>query len=331
MNIPKISLCCTMYNNRWTIENCLFSLMEAVEGHNYEVIVIDNYSTDGSYEFIKDKFSNFPIKVFRYKCSRGMGRTLAAEKSTGDFIITIDLDTQYDSLILRTVLSGYLKSKYAGKKCLSWPSMHFSPYSEGMEIYPREILLNSGGWRDLNRAEDNDLLARLHSDNLIITLPIEGAKNERIEAPTAHLEVLFREKRYAKGYLNQFNRLFRSSRDLVCGNAFTLHKTVVAFRYASGQSLHKTLFMCVHNFAFGIICRIQGMYFNSFDDNLSNGLYIIYRGLLSSVNPLDFGLEPERIINYDLSKSKKLFYLAENYDEIKYALDKIANWRNYHP
>ncbi len=63
----------TVYNNASTVEKCI----ESVWRPGYEVVVVDNYSTDGTWEKLLELRRDFNLKVYRYRCSRGLGRHIA--------------------------------------------------------------------------------------------------------------------------------------------------------------------------------------------------------------------------------------------------------------
>jgi glycosyltransferase involved in cell wall biosynthesis len=64
------------------------------------IYVVDNYSTDGTYETLQDNLKKYNMIVSQARCTRGRGRQLAiemAEKkaSANDMFMFIDLDTVY--------------------------------------------------------------------------------------------------------------------------------------------------------------------------------------------------------------------------------------------
>jgi len=64
MKIPFISFIILNYNGKEITERCIFSLKEAIKNSiikNYEIIVIDNGSEDGSEDYLKNKFNDIYI------------------------------------------------------------------------------------------------------------------------------------------------------------------------------------------------------------------------------------------------------------------------------
>ena len=60
MYIPKVSIIVLNYNGRALLEQFLPSVANQ-DYPNYEVIVVDNASTDGSVEFVKSTYPRFRV------------------------------------------------------------------------------------------------------------------------------------------------------------------------------------------------------------------------------------------------------------------------------
>lgn len=74
---------------------------------NYEIIVVDNNSTDGSREFLKKQKG---IKLIFNKSNLGssLGRNIGVKKASGDFILFLDEDVLLPSKkFLQSMLAGY--------------------------------------------------------------------------------------------------------------------------------------------------------------------------------------------------------------------------------
>lgn len=87
----NISVIILNYNNKSVIKKCLDTLLNNNYKYNYEIIVVDNQSTDGSYEMIKKMYKD--IKLYRNNingCSSG--RNLGVSKATKDYILFLDSD-----------------------------------------------------------------------------------------------------------------------------------------------------------------------------------------------------------------------------------------------
>jgi len=70
--MTDFSFLSTIYNNVNRVNICLDSILYATDGLDVEIIIVDNFSTDGSFEILqKYAHSNPNIRIFRQECSRG--------------------------------------------------------------------------------------------------------------------------------------------------------------------------------------------------------------------------------------------------------------------
>ncbi|MEM3638062.1 MAG: glycosyltransferase family 2 protein [Conexivisphaerales archaeon] len=155
----KYSICITHYNNVRTVALSLDSILNQID-ENFEVIVSDNFSNDGSAEILSKYAKEGKIRLVRIRSSRGLGRQMSFLKSTGQYIISnIDTDEVYLPM-LKVVLSFY--HKYCEGKLLlvtSGPDKQVRGL-QNLTILPRTLAFELGGWRDLQYGEDWDLWAR---------------------------------------------------------------------------------------------------------------------------------------------------------------------------
>jgi len=147
----KYSICITNYNARHTLRQCLESVLSQIDS-DFEVVVSDNFSTDGSREILEEYARNGKIKLIIQHSNRGRGRQIAFENSKGDYIISgIDTDD-----VIKPVLKDVLRlfhEKHEGNM-LSFGTIH---------IIPRHLVIAIGGWRDLHWGEDVDFAYRIES------------------------------------------------------------------------------------------------------------------------------------------------------------------------
>lgn len=91
---PKVSIILPMYNAKITLNDTLESVFSQ-SYNNWEVIIVDDCSTDNSYEYARS-FTNIDKRIKLYKLERNSGPGAATkygfEKSTGGFIAFLDSD-----------------------------------------------------------------------------------------------------------------------------------------------------------------------------------------------------------------------------------------------
>ena len=52
----KLSVIIVNYNVRYFVEQCIVSVQRATEGMDCEIFVVDNDSSDGSIDYLKERF-----------------------------------------------------------------------------------------------------------------------------------------------------------------------------------------------------------------------------------------------------------------------------------
>ena len=94
---PIVSVIIPTYNSEKTLKQCLISVLNQIY-KNYEIIVVNNNSTDKTKQIIKEfqmkeKSKNKKIKyVFEPKIGRGPARNTGEKKAKGEIILMTDSD-----------------------------------------------------------------------------------------------------------------------------------------------------------------------------------------------------------------------------------------------
>lgn len=178
------SLVGTSYNTVQTVRSCLSSIVNHLETKEIELIVCDSLSTDGTPDAIREFQPFFKrLKVISRRCSRGKGRQIAFDHSSGSYVIQFDLDAIYNEGLVR-LFEWHKKAKpnYA--------------IIAGNSIYPRTLIERVGGWRDLNWSEDLDLWIRLTLTGKCKWYAYETNNNIHLQScKDKHKHTLFRIKR----------------------------------------------------------------------------------------------------------------------------------------
>ena len=152
----RYSICITHYNNVETVSKSLDSILGQIDV-SFEVIVVDNFSNDGSEEILREYQEKGKVRLFTKKCSRGEGRQIALENALGDYIIShIDMDDVYRER-LRELIDLY-HSKCEGKVMVAISSL--KDWTQNVTLGPKEFISKIGGWRDLQFGDDWDLWSR---------------------------------------------------------------------------------------------------------------------------------------------------------------------------
>jgi len=94
----KLSIVIPAYNEKNTVRE-IIKLVRAVEGVDKEIVIVDDASTDGTVEILKQLEKEQPDLKIAYKAiNSGKGDTLKVGfgMTTGDYVIVQDADLEYD-------------------------------------------------------------------------------------------------------------------------------------------------------------------------------------------------------------------------------------------
>jgi GT2 family glycosyltransferase len=96
---------------------CLASLLEFTDYPNYEVLLVDNASTDGTIDFLTDFAKQHPhIRLVLNRSNMGFaaGNNAGIKAARGDFIVLLNNDTYCTRGWLRDLLRHLMKDKSLG-------------------------------------------------------------------------------------------------------------------------------------------------------------------------------------------------------------------------
>jgi GT2 family glycosyltransferase len=89
----KLSIVIICWNDWKVIENCLRSIIEGTHKIQYEVIVSDNGSTDGSLDRIRMRFPSVHLVENRANLGFAKGNNAGIHEATGEYVLILNPDT----------------------------------------------------------------------------------------------------------------------------------------------------------------------------------------------------------------------------------------------
>ena len=201
----KLSAYGTCFNSKSTIVPFIENLFSTFSGVDMELVLVDNYSEDGTWETLKELQARYNIQLYRKKSNRGLGRNIAFEKTEGKYTISVDVDEVFLDTTLKNILVNH--SNLLNNNSIV-----------NFELSKRDVIEQAGNWNsDLNAAEDVELKARiLKAGGRLIAIPAilkmdVNVLNGKNKGPTT-----INEYRYAKG-IPYFKRVLAYFTDTVKG------------------------------------------------------------------------------------------------------------------
>jgi len=90
----RVSVIVLNWNGRKWLEKCLSSILGQDITENFEVILVDNGSTDDSVKYVRERFSQ--VKVIELEENYGFaeGNNLGLKHARGDYIVFVNTDTE---------------------------------------------------------------------------------------------------------------------------------------------------------------------------------------------------------------------------------------------
>ena len=122
MSAPKVSIIIVNYNGKELLQKCLDSLLK-VNYDNFEIILVDNNSTDGTVEFIT---KNYPsLIIIKLDSNKGFAEpnNVAAKISKGKYLLFLNNDT----VVTPNFISEMVKVMETDKKIAICQSLLLKP------------------------------------------------------------------------------------------------------------------------------------------------------------------------------------------------------------
>ena len=111
----KLSIIIPCFNEKKTIEKILVRVDQSLKNYNilnYEILIVDDSSNDGTIEILKNLTKNDKIKVYFHEVNLGKGAAIhtGLKYATGDITIIQDADLEYDPLDYEKLLRPFFEA-----------------------------------------------------------------------------------------------------------------------------------------------------------------------------------------------------------------------------
>ncbi len=101
----KLSVIIVNYNVKYFLEQCLHSVVKAIESISAEVFVVDNNSVDGSVKMVSEKFPE--VKIIANKDNKGFSKAnnQAIGLASGEYVLLLNPDTVVEDDTFKKIVS----------------------------------------------------------------------------------------------------------------------------------------------------------------------------------------------------------------------------------
>ncbi|MDN5211840.1 glycosyltransferase family 2 protein [Fulvivirgaceae bacterium BMA12] len=204
----ELSIVITVFNEEQNIRPLLYSLYDALTQYQYEIIMVDDGSTDKTIEEIK-KYANDSVKLLIFNKNYGQTPALSAgiEEAQGAYIVTMDGDLQNDPMDIPNMLKKLkqencdvvagvrakrqdsllirkVPSKVANYIIRTLTGVKVNDYGCSIRVFRADIAKNLGLYGELHRF-------------IPVLAKLQGAKIE--EMPVNHKPRIFGKSKYGLG------------------------------------------------------------------------------------------------------------------------------------
>ncbi len=111
----KLSIIIPCYNEKNTIESILEKILKSLNDYkifNYEIIIVDDNSKDGTIKILENLKVKEKIKIYFHELNLGKGAAIqtALNYVTGDVTIIQDADLEYDPFDYKKLLTPFFEA-----------------------------------------------------------------------------------------------------------------------------------------------------------------------------------------------------------------------------
>jgi GT2 family glycosyltransferase len=142
-----LSICIVSYNTNDLLRQCLESIYRTIKGISFEIFVVDNASTDGTVDMIKNNFPDVQLIANKKNIGFAAANNQAINDSKGRYTLllnpdTVVLNTTLDKLV--EFMDSHPEAGVVGPQILNSDRTFQFSYDEGMslEFFFRVLIFN---------------------------------------------------------------------------------------------------------------------------------------------------------------------------------------------
>jgi glycosyltransferase involved in cell wall biosynthesis len=174
-SLPVVSVVIPAYNEEASLPELVKEISQTLDLLDYEIIVVDDGSSDGTWEKITELSGEYPLKGLRFSVNSGKAAGLAAgfSEAEGEYVATLDADLQDDPSEIPGMISmmkegGYdlisgwkkerkdpiskrIPSKFFNFTVRLTTGVRLHDFNCGLKLYRRKVIENIELYGEMHR------------------------------------------------------------------------------------------------------------------------------------------------------------------------------------
>ena len=236
-DLIKISIIIPCYNEKNTLVNIINKIILSLNNHNfkfYEILIVDDGSSDGTTEIIKENFSikdNF--KTFFHDKNLGKGAAIKTAKNnlSGDIIIIQDADLEYDpndyEKLLKPIVDGNFKVVY-GSRVLNKDRYKISGFNSKVRIFGNHFLTIISNFLNKQNLTDAHTCYKVFHKELFDLITLE--ENDFAFCPEVTSKISNLGFKIHEVPISYNGRSYKEGKKIKTTDAFRALKTLIKYR-----------------------------------------------------------------------------------------------------
>ena len=233
----KISIIIPCFNEIKTLISLIDKVELSLNSHNYsfyEILLVDDFSTDGSKELIKKNFSSKKnFKTFFHDKNMGKGAAIKTAKRflSGDVIIIQDADLEYDpndyNKLIGPILNGDFKVVY-GSRVLNQNRYGSTGFSSKIRIFGNHVLTLISNFLNNQKLTDAHTCYKAFNREVFDLIDLE--ENDFAFCPEVTSKIANLGLKIHEVPINYNGRNYEEGKKIKTIDAFRALKTLIKYR-----------------------------------------------------------------------------------------------------